>query len=38
VPGIVAALAYRWFWTSQYNGHRKEVKAHFARADLKPGF
>jgi tetratricopeptide (TPR) repeat protein len=38
VPGIVLALAYRWFWMSQYNGHRKEVKAHFTQPQLKPGF
>ena len=38
VPGVLVGLAYRWFWVAQYNGHRKEVKSHFARTELKPEF
>ena len=38
VPAFVVALAYQLFWRAQYSGHRKRVRAHFAQAQLKPGF
>lgn len=38
VPAFVVAFAYQLFWRAQYAGHRKRVKAHFAKPTLNKGF
>lgn len=38
VPAFLVAFAYQLFWRAQYAGHRKRVKAHFAKPELKRGF
>lgn len=38
VPAFFAALAYQFFWRAQYSGHRKAVKAHFAKPTLNPSY
>ena len=38
VPAIVVAVAYQLFWRAQYASHRKQVKKHFAQAQLKAGY
>lgn len=38
VPAFFVAVAYQLFWRTQYGGHRKRVRAHFAKLQLKPGF
>lgn len=38
VPAFFVAFAYQMFWRAQYAGHRKRVKAHFAKPVLNKGF
>ena len=38
VPGLFIGLGVRFFLQSQYNAHRKEVQAHFAKFALSGGF
>lgn len=38
VPAFVVAVGYQLFWRAQYAGHRKQVRQHFARPVLRPGY
>jgi len=38
VPAVAVAIAYQLFWRAQYAGHRRAVKAHFAKPKLNPAY
>ncbi len=38
VPAVVVAIGYQLFWRAQYAGHRRAVKAHFAKPKLNPAY
>ncbi|MFT3722636.1 MAG: tetratricopeptide repeat protein [Hyphomonadaceae bacterium] len=38
VFAFIVAVGYRLFWANQYQAHRKQVRQHFARPVLNPGY